>query len=135
MAETPITIKLGGQTFIRTSDMIVKTLSKPGFNTTTLSLNDSETGADYQVPTGKVFRALVVYHTQSINVAPDAGQLFASVTADTADGTEVLEMVGIVNVPARFEISIDFAADLFVTSVSVSGPSIFEIVIGIEMDA
>jgi len=134
MAETPVTIRLGGQTFIRTSDMIVKTLYKPNYNATTESCHD-ETGADYQVGTGKVFRALIIYHAQSVAADTDAIQIWASDTANTADGTEVLEATGLVDTPAKTEVSIDFAADLFVTAVSVSGPLVHCIVIGIEMDA
>ena len=133
MAETPQTIKLGGQLFIRTTDMKVKTLTKPTFNATTETLHD-ETGGNYQVPTGKIFKALEVSFIQSTDSTNDALNIRDATTADTANGSILLVLNTPANVPSKVNVSVDFIADRFPTAVSISAPLIWCLVIGIEMD-
>jgi len=134
MAETPVTIKLGGQVFIRTTDMAVLTLSSPTFANDTTTLHEAD-GTNYQVPTGKIFRALEITIITGGLGTGDLANVRASVNADTADGTIVVLVTGPSGIQNNFNISIDFAADTFVTKESVSSQVSYLLITGIEMDA
>ena len=134
MPETPQTIKLGGQLFIRTTDMKVKTLTKPVYSTVTQTLHD-ETGGNYQVPTGKIFKALEVSWIMSLDLVNDAINLRSATTVDTANGDLVLVLHTVRDTLAKANVNLDFVADRFPTAVSIDAPLIWCLVIGIEMDA
>ena len=57
MAETPVIIELGGQKFIRTTDMKVLTLFRQAATASAKSMR-TYGDVDYQVPVGKVFVGL-----------------------------------------------------------------------------
>jgi len=133
MAETPVTIKLGNQTFIRTTDMIIKTLTKDTINNDVRTLIDSDDAAAYQVPTGKIFRALFVSMTQDTFGVGQIARLRDSTTVNTANGSVKGTFTSPVNVYYDTPVNIDFAADRFVTCQALLA-NIWMKCIGIEMD-
>lgn len=135
MAEAPITIKLGGQTFIRTSDMKVKTLSKSDLDVTGLTLKD-ESGTNYQVPTGKVLKILELYCGASST--SKVYTIFSATVADSATDEidKIVNSIGIDTFSPKINVDIDIAVDLFVNGKVSSATGQDSItVIGIEMDA
>jgi len=132
MAEVPQTITLGNQVFIRTTDMIVKTLSQT-IPTTTLTLHD-EAGVNYQVPTGKVFKALEI--TLANEGTGGLSSLWDSASADSATGTLVIIAINLAgsSVLPTTNINIDFAVDRFVNG-QINAASGSMLIVGIEMDA
>jgi len=136
MAETPVTIKLGGQTFVRTSDMKVVTLNKAVLLTTPLTLHEDD-GTDYQVPTGKVFKILEVFFG---NVTTT--KIYTLITATVADSTtgqvDLLIFEAAASIPNApvYNVNLDCAVDLFPGVIASSETGSESIVVtGIEMDA
>jgi len=137
VAKEPLAIKIGRETYLRTSDMTVKTLRREANigSSTTSSLHDSKTGANYQVPTGKIFRLLLIQMKNETVQTVDFVRIREGNTLDTADGNIVfdcgpMEVTRFHNVYCQ----IDFAADKFVT-LQPSGQANYIHAYGIEMDA
>jgi len=131
MAETPITLRLGGQMFVRTSDMEVKTMSASVASATKTLQFD---GSDYQVPATKVFLALEVTLLNGRS-GSSPFHLWNSASADSASGTQVLDTVEIApESSVTFAVSISFATARYVNGQSTESNTSM-IVTGIEMDA
>jgi len=137
VAVDPVSVKLGGQTFVfDATTMIVKTLFETTLTTTGISFHD-ETGGNYQVPTGKKFIALE-YFTSICDTAKTL-TLYSSTAADGTTGEVDKLFLNYENdAPTdTFNINISFAADLFVTAKvsTANGTEPAPVVVGIEMDA
>lgn len=137
MATNPTVIEMGGQKFIRTSDMKIKALFKPNSGTSVESLHD-ETNANYQVPTGKIFRMLEVY-VVTIDIRGEGIKIWDSTTADSATGTEAITKLagGSLTQTQKYNVSIDFIATHYVNGVTsnTGTNNAWCMVLGIEMNA
>jgi len=140
VAVDPVVVELGGQKFIwDASTMIVKTLTKAITLTTGLSFED-ETGADYQVPTGKKFIALEIIGSPEVDTAKIV-TLYSSTAADGTTGESDKFLFtyasAIPSFVGTFNVNLNFAADLFVTAKlsTATGTDPSWVIVGIEMDA
>ena len=87
MAETPVVIELGGQKYVRTTDMKILLLTRLGA-AAAKSLR-GENDVDYQVPAGKIARILSVTVTGMAS-GSNAGKIYDEATANTANGANRL---------------------------------------------
>jgi len=134
MAETPVTIELGGQKFLRTSDMIVRTLHSSSEAIPAGKALHDETNTDYVVPALKVFKILEVTVYCGYTV-PYTAWLMDSATADVNTGTQVLFWMAPNTAGITINVDIDIATTRYLNQVGASTTKNHIIITGIEMDA
>mgnify|MGYP003629234509 CR=1 FL=1 len=131
MAETPVVIELGGQKYVRTTDMKILLLTRLGA-AAAKSLR-GENDVDYQVPAGKIARILSVTVT-GMATGSNTGKIYDEATANTATGSNRLCEVDVMdNEVIRNECSYDIAATRYVGCDSSGTTGIT--CVALEMDA
>ena len=133
MAETPVIIELGGQKFIRTADMKVLTLNRTAVTGSAKSMR-TLADADYQVPVGKVYKAL------EFKVQTQAGGSGVALVADEptvntqTNANRVFETSSYNGNTMGANMEYDFAAGQYIGCQSVTS-SVEILITGLEMNA
>ena len=133
MAETPVIIELGGQKFIRTADMKVLTLHRTAVTPSAKSMQTTA-GANYQVPVGKVFKALE-FKVQAQASGTGVALTSDEATANTFNNANLIFETSSYNgntMGANMEY--DVAAGQYIGCQSVTS-SVEILMTGLEMDA
>ena len=133
MSETPITIELGGQKFVRTPDMKVITLTNPtAADTGGIAMENA--GIDYVVPALKVFKILEIRYNCG-HTSPYFGHFMDSASADVNTGTKIYSGIFPNTSSFNANVDIDIATTRFINIVGVASTKKHATIVGIEMDA
>jgi len=140
MSVSPDVIELGDQSFVRTSDMKIKSLYI-NCSSATLSLHDNTTGSDYQVPTGKIFKILKILAYAGYEFGSRWIDYYEAGTSDSVSGAT--QIINEYVAPARADMAggkvailntdINLAANKYLVAVG-NNTLIYTVVHGIEMD-
>jgi hypothetical protein len=130
----PVTIGFGVNKWVKDSDTKMKTLYYMNYGgVSAYTLHDSETGADYQVPTGKKFIILGIVINSDKTSGYDTA-LWESSSINSSTGTKISEFVAMdMGSGGTINTYIEIATSKYINYYTSTGISIH--VIGIETNA